>query len=133
MCQNITGKYPSIVGLRCIPHFVNLITQDILKHEWAAALLNKCQAIVNFFASHTRSSALLDNFRTSSVTKFASFVKTQSYSAGNSMPSVLRNEEALRNRVLAISRTHQKVRSLSYQFSDEICIVCEDPMVFHQC
>jgi hypothetical protein len=89
-------KYSSILGIRCIPHFVNLITEDIMKHDWAKSLLKTCQSVVTYFGCHHLPNALLAQYRADGVPKLSGFVKTRWYSAGNCIQSVLRNEEALR-------------------------------------
>lgn len=79
---NITSQFPSIISLRCMPHYVNLITEDIMKHEWPKSLLHNCQLIVKYFSSHHRPRAQLQQCRAANVPELAGFVKTRWYSAG---------------------------------------------------
>jgi len=89
-------KYPQIVSLRCMPHFINLITEDIMKHEWAVSSLKTCQSIVTYFGSHHRPNALLAECRSDGEPQLSGYVKTRWYSAGTCILSVLQNENALR-------------------------------------
>jgi len=94
--ENIVEKYPNIISLRCIPHFVNLVTQDIMKHEWARTVLKKCQSLVSFFGRHPRQKALLAGQRKEGTNELKSFVATRWYSSGYCIKSVLDNENALK-------------------------------------
>jgi len=96
MRAEVSVKFPNIIGLRCMPHFINLITGDIMKHDWAAGLLKTCQSIVNYFSSHHRPNALLTQYRSEGIPKLCGYVKTRWYSAGTCIQSVLKNEEPLR-------------------------------------
>ncbi len=45
----IADKYPNILPMRCIAHHINLLTNDIMKLDWAAKLITECKKIVTFF------------------------------------------------------------------------------------
>lgn len=58
----ITTKYPSILNIRCVAHCFNLVTKDLLKHEFAKNLVFKCKKIINFFKKSHRANNLLENY-----------------------------------------------------------------------
>lgn len=58
----ITTKYPSILNLRCVAHCFNLITKDLMKHEFAKALISKCKKIIKFFKKSHQANHLLDDY-----------------------------------------------------------------------
>ena len=87
-------KYPQIVSLRYMPHFINLITEDIIKHEWAVSSIKTFQSIVTYFGRHHRPNALLTECRSDGEPQLSSYVKTRWYSAGTCILSVLQNENA---------------------------------------
>jgi hypothetical protein len=97
--QKVHEKYKTIVDLRCMPHYVNLITQDIMQHPWAKDVLKTSQSVVTYFGSHSRHRAKLVNCRSAGVPELKGYVTTRWYSAGNCIQSVLKNEEALRKLV----------------------------------
>ena len=94
--QNICDKHQGILGLRCMPHLINLVAQDIMKHEWARNVLKSCQTVVNYFGSHHRQKALLVQCRSEDNPELSGFVATRWYSAGNCIQSVVKNEEPLK-------------------------------------
>ncbi|PKK55581.1 hypothetical protein RhiirC2_802015, partial [Rhizophagus irregularis] len=55
----ISKKYPFIVNTRCIAHCVNLITKDILEHDFLKKVLKSCNEIVKFFNKSHQGKALL--------------------------------------------------------------------------
>ncbi|GBB84292.1 hypothetical protein RclHR1_09910008 [Rhizophagus clarus] len=55
----ISEKYPFIVNTRCIAHCVNLITKDVLEHNFPKKVLKSCNEIVKFFNKSHQGKALL--------------------------------------------------------------------------
>lgn len=82
-----------------MPHLINLVTQDIMKHVWAKVVLQSCKALVNYFGSHHRHKALLVQCRSEGTPELSGFVATRWYSAGNCIQSVVENEKALKKLV----------------------------------
>lgn len=68
-------KYPHILGIRCMPHFINLITEDIMKREWCVTHLKTCQSIVTYFGCHHRPNALLYQCRSEGEPQLSGYVK----------------------------------------------------------
>jgi hypothetical protein len=99
--QKVNETYKTILDLRCMPHYVNLITQDIMQHPWAKELLKTSQSVVNYFGSHSRHKAHLVKCRSNGIPEFKGYVSTRWYSACNCIQSVFRNEEALRKLTLS--------------------------------
>ncbi|GBC53617.1 ribonuclease H-like domain-containing protein [Rhizophagus irregularis DAOM 181602=DAOM 197198] len=57
----ISSQYPNIINIRCIAHFVNLITKDIMGHDFAKQTIKSCNQIASFFKkSHTGGRLLAD-------------------------------------------------------------------------
>jgi len=80
--------------IQCMPHFINLITEDAMKHEWAISLLKTCQSIVTYCGSDHRPNALLAKCHSDGEPKLSGYV-TRWYSAGQCIQSVPLNEQAL--------------------------------------
>lgn len=93
--QNISEKYPAIFDLRCMPHYINLITQDIVNHSWAKEVVKSSMAIVNYFNNHTRQNTMLAKCRSDDVPSLKGYVKTRWFTCGNCIKSILLNEDAL--------------------------------------
>ena len=55
----VNVKYPHILPVRCITHHVNLLTNDIMKHEFSRSTISKCMSIVKYFRRSYKSGALL--------------------------------------------------------------------------
>lgn len=47
--QLVNNKYNHIIPIRCIAHHVNLLTTDVMKHEYSKELIMKCMKIIKFF------------------------------------------------------------------------------------
>jgi len=60
--KHISEKYPYILDIRCIAHFVNLITKDILEYDFASKIVKKCNIISRFFKMSHRAGAILDKY-----------------------------------------------------------------------
>lgn len=58
----ISERYPHILNIRCIAHFVNLITKDIISYDFSKKLLKKCNKIIKFFNKSHQVKALLDSY-----------------------------------------------------------------------
>jgi hypothetical protein len=57
--QLIVKQYPHILNLKCVAHCLNLISGDILKHNFADRIRRRCSILVNFFNSSHQLHALL--------------------------------------------------------------------------
>ena len=55
----VNEKYPHILPVRCITHHVNLLTTDIMKHEFSKSTISKCMTIIKYFKRSYKSEALL--------------------------------------------------------------------------
>jgi len=90
--SNISLQYSSILDLRCMPHFMNLITE---------AITSQSMQIVSFFSRHHRANALLKNGGTlistqSPLPELKGFVATRWNSTGSRINSMFLNEQPLR-------------------------------------
>jgi hypothetical protein len=47
--DKIVQSYPHIFNIRCIAHAINLVSQDIIKHEFAERLIRRCNILITFF------------------------------------------------------------------------------------
>jgi hypothetical protein len=57
--QLVNNKYNHIIPIRCIAHHVNLLTTDVMKHEYSKELIMKCMKIIKFFRHSHQANALL--------------------------------------------------------------------------
>jgi hypothetical protein len=57
--QLITTQYQHVLNLRCVAHCLNLISGDILKHNFADRIRRRCSIIVTFFNKSHQTHALL--------------------------------------------------------------------------
>lgn len=55
----ITQSYKHILNLRCVAHCLHLISEDILKHNFAARIQRQCSIIVSFFNNSHQPHAFL--------------------------------------------------------------------------
>lgn len=53
----VNEKY--IIPMRYIMHHINLLTNDIMKHEFSRLIISKCMKIVKYFHQSYKASALL--------------------------------------------------------------------------
>ncbi|GBC45176.2 ribonuclease H-like domain-containing protein [Rhizophagus irregularis DAOM 181602=DAOM 197198] len=56
----ISEKFPHIINVRCIAHALNLITKDLIKHEFAKRIIQWCTVIVTYFKKSHRPKELLN-------------------------------------------------------------------------
>ncbi|GET67050.1 ribonuclease H-like domain-containing protein [Rhizophagus irregularis DAOM 181602=DAOM 197198] len=57
----VTNQFPNIIDLRCIAHFVNLVTKQIMEHDLAKITISGCNQITSFFKrSHIVGKLLTD-------------------------------------------------------------------------
>jgi hypothetical protein len=47
--QLVNDEYNHIIPIRYIAHHVNLLTTDIMKHEYSKEIITKCMKIIKFF------------------------------------------------------------------------------------
>ena len=45
----IKAEYKHIINLRCISHCLNLISKDIIKHQFADRLIRRANIVITFF------------------------------------------------------------------------------------
>ena len=55
----VNEKYPHIIPVRCITHHINLLTNDIMKHEFSKSTMSKCMKIVKYFHQSYKAGATL--------------------------------------------------------------------------
>ena len=48
----IENKYPNIRNIRCIAHCINLMSCDVVQHQFADKLLRKVNNLANFFRKY---------------------------------------------------------------------------------
>ncbi|CAG8856290.1 43467_t:CDS:1, partial [Gigaspora margarita] len=96
--KQINQKYPFIFNLHCIVHFVNLISQDILKCGLPARILKYCNKICRFFkASHLAKSYLKKYIKELNIHGggLKIFIETRWISAYETVDSVFRLKPVL--------------------------------------
>lgn len=49
-------KFPNIMNVRCISHYINLMSCDIVQHPFADKLLKKVNTLATFFRNNARAS-----------------------------------------------------------------------------
>lgn len=47
--NQICQLYPYIFNVRCIAHAMNLVAQDVMKHDFADRLIRRCNVLCTFF------------------------------------------------------------------------------------
>jgi hypothetical protein len=57
--QLVNDKYSHIIPVRCITHQVNLLTTDIMKHQYFKETITKCMKIITFFRYSYQAKVLL--------------------------------------------------------------------------
>ena len=50
----IENKYPNIRNIQCIAHCINLMSCDIVRHQFADKLLKKVNTLATFFRNNAR-------------------------------------------------------------------------------
>ena len=58
----ISEKFPQILSMWCIAHYLNLISKDICKHQLATTTINNCQTLVTLFLKSHIAMATLREF-----------------------------------------------------------------------
>jgi hypothetical protein len=96
----VNEKYPNIIPIRCITHHINLITTDIMKHEFSKMTIHSCMKIIKYFHRSYKAGAVLaqdikDNFIDGGGLK--GYCKTRWTTAFDCLASVLRCERSLHN------------------------------------
>ena len=96
----VNEKYPHILPVRCIAHHVNLLTTDIMKHEFSKCTISKCMTIIKYFKRSYKSGALLseeikNNFIEGGGLK--GYCVTRWTTSFECLQSILRCEKALHN------------------------------------
>ena len=96
----VNEKYPHILPVRCITHHVNLLTTDIMKHEFSKSTISKCMTIIKYFKRSYKSEALLskeikNNFIEGGGLK--GYCITRWITSFKCLQSILRCERALHN------------------------------------
>ena len=101
MARRLTSeKYPNILSIRCMAHYLNLITTDIIKLEFAKNTIKKCQSIITFFKTSYRANAGLHEDIIQSLTKgggLKTSVKTRWSTAWDCCDSIIRLESNLKH------------------------------------
>jgi hypothetical protein len=96
----ISEKFPHILSIRCMAHHVNLITNDIIKLNFAKNTFKKCQIIITFFKTSYRANAQLQEDISLSFTKgggLKTSTKTRWSTAWDCCDSIIRLENNLKN------------------------------------
>jgi hypothetical protein len=89
----VTNKFKHIINLRCIAHCINLVTKDIIKHNFAKSLISKCKIIVKFFKrSHRATNILLENINKNNIVGggLKKYCKTRWTSVYDTVASIIR-------------------------------------------
>jgi hypothetical protein len=98
--RKVNEKYRHILSIRCIAHHVNLLTCDILKHEFAKTTISKCMTIFKYFRRSYKAGAYLckelkENLIDGGGLK--GYCKTRWTTCFNCLVSVQRCESSLHN------------------------------------
>ena len=96
----IADKYPYILPMRCIAHHINLLTNDIMKLDWAAKLITECKKIVTFFKQSHIAGELLREEIIKNLVKgggLKTHVKTRWTTAIDCTDSIFRCQTEIRN------------------------------------
>jgi hypothetical protein len=48
------NKFPNIMNVRCISHYINLMSCDVVRHQFADKLLRKVNILAAFFRNNAR-------------------------------------------------------------------------------
>ena len=98
--QIIATKYPYILPIRCIAHYINLITSHIIKLDFAKNVFTKCQNLITFFKTSYHAGAALQEDIINSFIKggeLKTSVKTRWFTAWNCCNSIIGLENSLKN------------------------------------
>uniref|UniRef100_U9U4N9 HAT C-terminal dimerisation domain-containing protein n=1 Tax=Rhizophagus irregularis (strain DAOM 181602 / DAOM 197198 / MUCL 43194) TaxID=747089 RepID=U9U4N9_RHIID len=94
----VTQEYPKILNLRCIAHFINVITKSILDHSIATKILAACNTIAKFFkTSHIGHNLLSECAKNLEIKGggLKCFIKTRWTSMYEATYSIVRMKRAL--------------------------------------
>lgn len=58
--EMIHDDFPFILNIRCIAHCLNLITKDIVAHNFPKKIINYCKVLTSFFKTSHRPGELLN-------------------------------------------------------------------------
>jgi hypothetical protein len=98
--QLVNNKYNHIIPIRCIAHHVNLLTTDVMKHEYSKELIMKCMKIIKFFRHSHQANALLSKELEAVLIKgggLKGYCKTRWTTAWDCLESIRRCEVPLHN------------------------------------
>jgi hypothetical protein len=96
----VNEKYPHIIPVRCITHHINLLTNDIMKHEFSRLTISKCMKIVKYFHQSYKAGALLSEDIKKNLIDgggLKGYCKTRWTTAFDCLASILRCESSLHN------------------------------------
>ena len=96
----VNEKYPHIIPVRCITHHINLLTNDIMKHEFSRLTISKCMKIVKYFHQSYKAGALLSEDIKKNLIDgggLKGYCKTRWTTAFDCLESILRCESSLHN------------------------------------
>ncbi|CAB5366112.1 unnamed protein product [Rhizophagus irregularis] len=94
----VTNQFPNIIDLRCIAHFVNLVTKQIMEHDLAKITISGCNQITSFFKrSHIVGKLLTDTTTTLQIVggRLKTYFETRWTSMYEAVSSVSRLRMAL--------------------------------------
>ena len=96
----IAEKYPSILPMRCITHYINLLSNDIIKLSWVENIINECKEVINYFKrSHTANAFIQEEILNNMIKGdgLKKHVKTRWITAFDCTDSIIRCESAIKN------------------------------------
>ena len=96
----VNEKYSHIMPVRCITHHINLLTNDILKHEFSKLTISRCMKIIKFFHHSYKAGALLSQDIKNNLIEgggLKGYCKTRWTTAFDCLASILRCETSLHN------------------------------------
>jgi hypothetical protein len=51
-------KFPNMMNVRCISHYINLMSCDVVRHQFADKLLKKVNILAAFFRNNSRAGGI---------------------------------------------------------------------------
>ncbi len=96
----INEQFQHIMPIRCIAHYINLLTTDICKLEFAQLILKKCMKLVRYFKASYRTGETLKNKIMDNMiggSRLKGYCQTRWTTAFDCASSVLKYEEVLKN------------------------------------